>query len=580
MSISVHITHEAIQKIGGIHAVVEGLITSSAHQKKFTHTLLYTPLFEHEVPLKKRLGEDAEVLYSSLDHYDAAKWSLLFAPIEKMNSAHIIYGKKTFLGNLGKKITVDIIAVDVWPMRISMVDAFKFKLWKSFHIESNLYTHDRDYEQYLRIGILLRDLTESLYGKKEPCVLFSHEYMGMCAALACEIYKKNGERPGDQTVFYAHEVSTARNIVENIPGHDLAFYNLLQLDLDERISLEEEFSSQKNYSRNELIKCAAHLDYIFAVSDLIKDEFIYLCPKVPQDKIKVVYNGIPHRSISYAQKRQSYNLVGNYCETLFNYRPDYIFTHVTRLVISKGLWRDVRLLYHLDAMLAAKKKKAVFILLSTLIGTGRPPEEIQKMEDAYGWPVKHQVGWPDLVDTEVDIYRSIELFNARSKVIKGVFLNQFGFDRLGCGQRMPEGMSLEILRQSSDLEFGMSIYEPFGIAQLETLPYGGLPLISSVCGSASLLRSYMKKGDFIEIDFTKIPIAFKNNFRTKSDYKNINVDMRNLIETEICKESAPHILKHLPKTQTQKQSLFTDIQKRSEILDWEHIASRALKNLR
>ena len=40
----------------------------------------------------------------------------------------------------------------------------------------------------------------------------------------------------------------------------------------------------------------------------------------------------------------------------------------------------------------------------------------------------------------------------------------------------------------TDVEFGMSIYEPFGISQLEPLTFGGICVISSVCGCAGFVR--------------------------------------------------------------------------------------------
>ena len=44
----------------------------------------------------------------------------------------------------------------------------------------------------------------------------------------------------------------------------------------------------------------------------------------------------------------SRNKLRQYCKNLLKYEPDYVFTHVTRLVPSKGLWRDLRVLEHLE----------------------------------------------------------------------------------------------------------------------------------------------------------------------------------------------------------------------------------------
>ena len=41
---------------------------------------------------------------------------------------------------------------------------------------------------------------------------------------------------------------------------------------------------------------------------------------------------------------------------------------------------------------------------------------------------------------------------------------------------MPADMEFLDIRRGSDLEFGQSIYEPFGIAQVEPLTYGAISL--------------------------------------------------------------------------------------------------------
>lgn len=579
MTIAIHITHEAAEKIGGIGTVLHGLFTSERYNKRFSKTLLYTPLFHPEGVLTRRLGGDSEVLYSIRDGLDKYNWAERFAEIEAKNGVNIIYGKKKFFDEHTKKAvsTNDIVAVDIWGMKSETVNSFKFSLWKYFGMQSDKYSHDRDFEQYTRIGAVLIDIAEALYGTKEDMVVFSHEYMGMPSALAFEIAKREGLRKNDKTIFYAHEVSTARPIVEGHDGHDISFYNVMNIDRDEGVSLEQEYGSFESYSRNELIKRATELDYIFAVSDLTKEEYLYLCPNANQDKIKVVYNGIPTETMPFSEKERSRKLIEDYSENLFNFRPDHIFTHVARLVPSKAIWRDIRLLYFLDEELAKAKRKGVYFLISTLIGSGRSNEDAAKMETEYGWPVLHREGWPDLVGPEVQIYRQLELFNARSKAIKGAFVNQFGFNSERCGARMPSGTTLLNLRLASDAEFGLSIYEPFGIAQLETTPYGGIPVISNACGCSYLLHNTVDREDFIEIDFTTVPRDLEDHFKTKDDFKKISKEMRDLIETECCRAGAKEIMLALPKTKEELKKKFQKMQKKSSLLDWEHVGTRIEK---
>ena len=67
MQTVVHVTHEAIQKIGGIGAVLEGLLTSRVYLDKVPRNVLIGPFWPQDVKGEQRLGPQGEVLYSSLD---------------------------------------------------------------------------------------------------------------------------------------------------------------------------------------------------------------------------------------------------------------------------------------------------------------------------------------------------------------------------------------------------------------------------------------------------------------------------------------------------------------------------------
>lgn len=579
MAVAVHVTHEAIEKIGGIGAVIHGLSTASPYSKEFPTTLLYTPLFNREGDSSSRLGENSSIIFSSIDGIDAEGYGEKLSAIERRFGVRIVYGKKQFSkdGSFMNPVTVDIAAVDVVDMNSELIDEFKFKIWERFGIESNRYKDDADYEQYLRIALPLTDIIEALYGKRERAVLFSHEYMGMPSALALEIERADGKRKGDVTIFYAHEVSTARMIVEKHPGHDFTFYNLMSRDRANGVSLEERFGSYSHSPRNELIKRAVHLDYIFAVSDVVKEEYLYLQPTADESKIEVVYNGINAQGVTYEAKRQGHAGLCGYCQALFSFSPDYVFTHVARLVVSKAMWRDVRLLYFLDEYLSDIGKKGFFVLLSTLAASGRSREEAIAMESDYGWPVLHREGWPDLIGQEVDIYNQLQMFNSRSRAIKGVYLNQYGFEQGLCGTRMPADVSFFSLRLASDVEFGMSIYEPFGIAQLETLPYGGVPLVTGVCGCASLLAHKIDESDYAIVDSTRVPEHLAKTLATEDDFLSISKAIRDDVETDMCRNAIPRLVPFLSNTERERKRRFVRLQSEARLLDWEHVAAQVVE---
>jgi hypothetical protein len=570
MKIAVHITHESVKKLGGIGAVINGICTTHVYKNLFNKTVIYGPLFQLPKDAISEIENGGKVFFTSYDTYNTNKYSEVFADIINKYNIDIIYGQRRLLCELdeSKQTTAEIFLIGVHNTNPQQVAVFKYILWEKFGIQSDLYEGNWDNEQYLRIAIPFLEILDKFYGSEAQFYLFAHEYMGIPCALAAVAKEKK-----HKTIFVAHEVATARFLVESHPGHDISFYNILKNDKSKK-SLEEEFGSQKLNPRNELIKRAIYLDCIFTVGDLVKDEYNFLVPDTLPEKIKIVYNGLFSSTISINEKKESSERIKNYVNTLLNYSPEIIFTHVTRLVISKGIWRDISLLYYLDEIFAAKNLKGVYILLSTLIVTGRPPEDILHMEKEYGWPVSHKEGWPDLVGTEIEIYKWLQIFNSKSKAIKAIFLNQYGFNRERCGTRVPEDVEFRDLRIASDAEFGFSIYEPFGIAHIEVIPFGGISLISSVCGSSFLLQKVFQEAKikpFYIVDFLK-----SGSTMTNEELKALTREKRDKIEREVLSKHATQIFDLLPLTETKREMYLQNARLYAAKLDWEYRVEKQL----
>src|SRR5207237_5086610 len=99
-------------------------------------------------------------------------------------------------------------------------------------------------------------------------------------------------------------------------------------------------------------------------------------------------------------------------------------------------------------------------------------------------------------------------FNAQSRNLKVVFINQFGFEQKLCGLRMPPDMEFMDIRKGSDAEFGQSIYEPFGIAQVEPISFGGICVFTNVCGCAGFvdkITNGQPTPNVIVADYTELP---------------------------------------------------------------------------
>jgi glycosyltransferase involved in cell wall biosynthesis len=574
MKQAIHITHEAAKKIGGIGSVLSGMCTAKTYLDNFDRTIFYGPLFDDtpnpdflENIAIERLGGNAKILYSSLDRIFSSKYDSLFHALCQKYSIEIVYGEKKLYDEIdpNKNNQIEILLIGINNIDATSENEFKFLMWEKFQFSCQLFEGDWDFEQYLRIAVPFREITSAILDAKAKTVYFSHEYMGIASCLAIHLQKTAKE----SIYFHAHEISTARAVTEKIPGHDVTFYHLIDGDMKSGMALEERFGNQKHNSRNELLKLTLVFDGVLAVGDWVKKEYKYLLKNSVDKKIHITYNGIPTPDYTYEDKKQARVKIQEYCETLYNFTPDIIMTHVTRLVISKGLWRDISLLEELDKKFTTDKVKGFCIILSTLIGNGRNTSDITQMEADYGWPVLHKEGYPDLLGYENDIYWSCQYFNAKSRSIKVLFINQFGFNPYRIGNRLPKNTNFADLRLSSDAEFGMSVYEPFGIAQIETIPFGGVAILTRACGSAFLLESTFadeKTKPFFVFDFAENTKANKD-----VDWLSLSSQDREVIEKEIIKKNIDEVYKVLPKNDKQRQAVFNVCKKHLDKLSWTEV---------
>jgi hypothetical protein len=507
MQTVVHVTHEAIQKIGGIGAVLQGLLTSRTYLDKVPRNILVGPFWPSDDLAEHRLGPQGEVLYSSLDHLYRSPLAARFREIEQEFDVSIVYGRRKFSDKeTGIISTPETLLIDVARFDAQKINRFKFDLWKTFGIESAKYESIWDFEQYMRLA---KPAIAALHAlgvgsESEPCVILSHEYMGMPTVLAAIL---EGERSNFRTIFYAHEVAPMRRVVEQHPGHDTMFYNVMRSAVSQGHYLEEVFGDQNGYYKHALVKASRFCDGIFAVGDYVLKEIRFLGPDFVHVDSQLAYNGVPCWKISGQEKMVSRQKLRAYCNTLLGYEPDYVFSHVTRLVPSKGLWRDLRVLEHVERILRSRNESAVLFTLSTEV-PARRGDDVGRMEHHYHWPVVHREGLPDLSNGEAAYYQGVQEFNARARNVKVVFVNQFGFEQKVCGSRMPADMEFMDIRKGSDVEFGQSIYEPFGIAQVEPISFGGICVFSSVCGCAGFVDKAsdgQPTPNVIVADYTDLP---------------------------------------------------------------------------
>jgi hypothetical protein len=570
MQTVVHVTHEAIQKIGGIGAVLHGLLTSPVYLSGVKRNILVGPFWPGEERGEHRLGPQGEVLYSSLDSLYRSPLAHHFREIEQQFDVGIVYGRRKFTSkDTNVTSTPEVLLIDVSRYDVKKINDFKFALWKNFGIESSKYENIWDFEQYMRIAQpAIAALTALGVGSMmEPGVILSHEYMGIPTALAAIL--ENG-RSNFRTIFHAHEVAPVRRIVEGHPGHDTMFYNVMRAAMAQGHYLEDVFGDQSGYYKHGLVKAARFLDGIFAVGDYTLKDMRFMGPDFVHVDAQIAYNGVPCWKISVEDKMRSRQKLRTYCKNLLKYEPDYIFTHVTRLVPSKGLWRDLRVLEHMEQMLRQRNESAVLFTLSTEV-PARRPDDIRRMEQNYRWPVVHREGLPDLSNGEALYYQGVQEFNAQSRNIKVVFVNQFGWEQRVCGLRMPADMSFVDIREGSDVEFGQSIYEPFGIAQVEPISFGGICVFSECCGCAGFVNHAAggrETPNAIVADYTDLP----EKALRPEQLMAIGQPQRDAIEHRVAEMVAGELLSRLPRTPQEFEPFIERGYELAQKMSWDVVA--------
>lgn len=582
----VHATHEAGLKVGGIGAVLDGLLSSEGYNKNVKRSILVGP-FNLDDPIEmERLTAPRNrfsVRYSSLGGKREVKRELAEAldDIALYYHVHILYGTRAF-----GDVEHEVLLVDARNVTINDVNAYKHYLWEHFGIQSDRYEGQPEFDTFVAAaepsfaalqavvgtGPLVRPpVTRSL----EPGlnVLIAHEWLGV--PLLFSAVRRQPE--AYQTVFYAHEVATIRPLIEEHPGHDTRFYNVMRVARASGLYLEDVFGDQSDFFKHALIRAGAiTADGVFAVGDLVVDELRFLDHAVAGREIDLVYNGVPSWKITLEEKRASKKLLQQYCQNLLGYEPTWVFSHVTRLIPSKALWRDIRVLEHLDRALADRGEMAVLYTLSSVIPAGRRAEDILRWESEYGWPVNHRTGNGDLVATEIDYYRAIEAFNHEARACRVVLLNQFGFSRDQLGTRVPPGTEFMDLRKGTDLEFGQSIYEPFGIAQLEPLSFGALCVISNACGSVGFLQrsAGLSLPNVVVADYLTLPAALA--YYDLGALVAIGQPQRDIVEAQAAAEVTQKVLERLPHDAANAERLLVEGYDLSQRMSWEVVAREYL----
>ena len=149
-------------------------------------------------------------------------------------------------------------------------------------------------------------------------------------------------------------------------------------------------------------------------------------------------------------------------------------------------------------------------------------------------------------------------------------MNQFGWERSRCGWRMPEAMRFADLRNGADLEFGQSIYEPFGIAQLEPLSSGALCVVSNVCGCVGFIgRAAVDQPtpNLVLADYVSVPPDWQ--LWSPWDALRIDETIRSSLEARNSYLVAQQIAERLPRNDEDRLQLLEAGQQLAAGMRWE-----------
>ncbi len=567
--IVVHVTHEAVEKIGGIGAVVAGLVTADSYEESVSRTILLGPMMNSDGPPSRRLGDGGRVIYSSLDGIYSEPWREMFLPIERTHDVGIVYGtRKVNHACTGKSVDVEVLVIDVFHVNQVRLDLFKLELYRKFAIPSDRFEHIWEYEEYVRLAEPGFEALKAIgCDGDEPVVILAHEHMGIPTALKAIL----DGAPNVRTVFYAHEVASVRPIVEDNPGHDTMFYNVMDSMSKDGQTVEKIFPEVFDSYKHPLVKAARYCDHVFAVGDYVRKELQFLDRHFRTMDIDLMYNGIPAELLTLEEKQLSARRMRQYADNLFGYSPTWIFTHVCRPVRSKALWRDLRVLHEMEPLLALRGERAVYFLLATMAGQRRP-QDIRQMERVYGWPVAHEDGYPDLCQGEEHLGDMIDAFNLDRQNVRAVFVNQWDWNYQMCGQRFPRDMTFPDIRRGTDVEFGLSIYEPFGISQLEPLSFGAICVPSNVCGCVGFAQRAGKKHpvdeNIVEGNFLNIEGDLSTD-----ELLNLSIERRDQVESREGRRLAELIIQRLPRDDETLQRLVTTGYALAREMSWEHVVN-------
>jgi hypothetical protein len=147
---------------------------------------------------------------------------------------------------------------------------------------------------------------------------------------------------------------------------------------------------------------------------------------------------------------------------------------------------------------------------------------------------------------------------------------------------MPADMEFMDIRKGSDIEFGQSIYEPFGIAQLESLTFGGICVLTNVCGCCGFVNDIVaaeRLNGFETVENIITADYIDSTGPSGGDVKELlamDREMRNEVEQIEARKIAEQILLRLPKSDAEIEKLLESGYRIARNMSWDIVVTRQL----
>jgi len=144
---------------------------------------------------------------------------------------------------------------------------------------------------------------------------------------------------------------------------------------------------------------------------------------------------------------------------------------------------------------------------------------------------------------------------------------------------MPEDMEFLDIRRGSDVEFGQSIYEPFGIAPLEPLTFGAICVLSGVSGCCGLVEEAIEgiepassegTRNVIVADYTAID-GWQSD---AGQLLGIDRNVRDQVEAKVSSDVADEIIRLLPKTESEIEAMIETGYAIAKNMSWDIVVGK------